>query len=81
MTSFFVIFLLCAFIAAMLGIRALVALRREKDEPRGSEPGEGYHVIEANYHSGGGGGGHSSTFRVPKDPQEYARAFVPKDKD
>ncbi len=81
MKSFFIIFLLCAAIAAMLGIRALIALRREKDAPRGSEPGTGYHVIEANYHSGGGGGGHSSTFRVPKDPQEYARAFVPKNKD
>ena len=29
--------------------------------------------------SGGGGGGHSTTIRVPKDPQEYAKAFVPKD--
>ena len=36
-------------------------------------------VIDAHYHSGGAGGGHSTQYRVPKDPQAYARLFIPKD--
>ena len=73
--------LLSAAILGLLAVRAVVIMRREKDTPRGSLPGTGYHVIEANYLSGGGGGGHHGSFRVPKDPQEYAKGFVPRQKD
>lgn len=72
--------ILCAAILGLLVTRAIYVVRQESDTPRGSEPGEGYHVIEANYHSGGLGGGHSSTFKVPKDPQDYAKAFVPRNR-
>ena len=68
-----------AILLILLG-RAIYVVRKEKPDGRGSLPGTGDHIIEANYHSGGAGGGHSSTFKVPKDPQKYAQAFVPKDK-
>ena len=64
---------------AVLLVRAFWVVRHESRTPqeRGTAPGEGYTEIEANYHSGGPGGGHSSIIRVPRDPQEYARSFVP----
>ena len=30
--------------------------------------------------AGGGGGGHQTNYRIPRDPQEYAKRFIPKDK-
>ena len=68
-------------IIVVLAIRAVLVVRSETSDKRGSEPGEGYHVIDSSYFSGGGGGGHQSHFRVPRDPQEYAKGFVPKGKD
>ena len=81
MTSWTLIVLLSGLIIAVLLGRALWIVRSEKDEGRGSLPGKGDHIIEANYFSGGGGGGQQSTFRVPKDPQDYAKRFVPKERD
>lgn len=49
----------------------------ESDTRRGSEPGTGDHVIDISYNSGGPGGGHQAVLRVPRDPQDYARRFVP----
>ena len=64
---------------AVLLARAVWVVWAEKRQPpeRGTAPGIGYTEIEANYHSGGPGGGHSAIIRVPRDPQEYARSFVP----
>lgn len=66
-------------LVGVLLIRAIWVVRAEERHPppRGSEPGAGFTEIEANYHSGGPGGGHSTIIRVPRDPQEYARSFVP----
>lgn len=61
----------------MLLARAIQAVRTETDDPRGSEPGTGHHVVEVVFTSGAGGGGDVARFRVPRDPQAYARAFVP----
>jgi hypothetical protein len=69
--------ILSGLIIAILAARAFWVVRKEKGAPRGSEPGKGYHEIEANYFSGGGGGGQQGSFKVPKDPQEYARQFIP----
>lgn len=69
---------LAALVLVLLALRALQAVRSERKAPRGIDPGEGDTLIDVNYASGGGGGGHSTTIRVPKDPQEYAQAFVPK---
>ena len=81
MTGFGPIVFICAAIIVVLAVRAFVVVRGEGEAPRGSLPGKGHHVIDSSYFSGGGGGGHAGEFRVPKDPQEYAKAFVPKQKD
>lgn len=81
MTGWLPIVAISGVILAVLAVRAFFVVRQERGAPRGSLPGKGHHVIDASYFSGGGGGGQSGEFRVPKDPQEYARAFVPKDKD
>ena len=73
--------ILCAAILAVLVTRAAWIMRRERDDPppRGVEPGRGYTEIQSEYFSGVGGGSQMTT-RVPQDPQEYARAFVPRDR-
>ena len=69
-------------IVTILVIRAVWILRAEAGQedggrPRGVRPGSGYTEIQSDYFSGLGGGS-QSTIRVPRDPQEYARAFVPR---
>ena len=64
-------------ILAILLARAWWILRHEDGPVRGVEPGEGHVEIESQYFSGLGGGSHHVT-RVPRDPQAYARAFVPR---
>jgi hypothetical protein len=71
-----------AAIVAILVARAAWILRREARQadggrPRGVEPGTGYTEIVSEY-SSGVGGGDNLTCRVPRDPQEYARSFVPR---
>ncbi len=73
---------IAAFIVVLLLARAVWVLRAEaaRDDggaPRGIPPGNGYTEIESDY-SSGVGGGNQLTLRVPKDPQEYARAFIPR---
>ena len=69
-----------------VGVIALIVLtvalarsrmRADGDTRRGSDPGTGDHVIDISYNSGGPGGGHPGVLRVPRDPQDYARRFVP----
>jgi hypothetical protein len=74
--------LLAGVIVAILVARAAWILRAEASRgndgrTRGVAPGIGYTEIESTYASGVGGGSQSIT-RVPRDPQEYARVFVPK---
>ena len=71
---------LCALILVVLAVRTAAVMRAERGARRGSPPGEGHHRVEAGYWSGGAGGGHDGHFTVPKDPQEYARRFVPRRK-
>ena len=64
----------------VLAVGALALLGKSKtNKLRGSDPGKGYHTLTSDYQSGMGGG-HVTTWKVPRDPQEYARSFVPKDK-
>ena len=65
-------------ILLVLVARAVWILRAEGGRrPRGTEPGDGHVEIESQYFSGLGGGSQQVT-RVPRDPQAYARAFVPR---
>jgi len=76
MSSTLFITLICGAIIALLLARTIYVLRQEKGEKlRGSEPGQGYHTIHAEYSSGFSG--HSTSYDVPRDPQAYARLFVP----
>ena len=75
---FVVVLAILIFVVTLLS--AFISVRSSRLSERGSLPGKGVHVIDAQYSSGAGGGGHSSTYTVPKDPQEYAKCFVPKGK-
>ena len=77
MDAVVVILLLLAAIGVLAVAVAIVNQRRNPGS-RGSEPGEGYHTLTSDYQSGVGGG-QSRTWTVPRDPQAYARLFVPKD--
>ncbi len=70
---------LSALVLLVAVLRAAQSIRAERQQGRGTEPGPGDTIIDATYHSGGGGGGHQMEIRVPRDPQAYARLFVPKD--
>ena len=64
----------------ILAVTVAIALVRRRaeggdDAPRGSAPGSGYHRLTSHYSSGLGG--HDTSWTVPRDPQEYARRFVP----
>ncbi|MGY3437094.1 MULTISPECIES: hypothetical protein [unclassified Marinovum] len=72
------ILLLCLAILGVTLILARRALREDQDKSRGAEPGEGYHTLHSHYSSGLGG--QSQSYKVPRDPQEYAKRFVPKGK-
>lgn len=78
MGSVGIIVALSALILMVLFGRAMYVMWREQDQGklRGSEPGSGHHVIHAEYSSGLGG--HSTSYKIPRDPKEYEQLFVPK---
>lgn len=78
--SFGFVSTICGLIILLLLGRAIYVVRQEREAPRGSEPGKGVNVISSDYMSGMGGGSFSQT-RIPRDPDAYARAFVPKNAD
>ncbi len=79
MSSLTLIVILSVLVLLAAALKAWIAIRADRAQGRGSLPGKGYHTIDASYHSGGSGGGHTSHYRVPQDPQEYARLFIPKE--
>lgn len=71
---------LSAAILALLAWRTRSVMRAERGRPeKGCAPGEGVATIRAEYSSGIGGGG-AADYTVSRDPQAYARLFVPKTK-
>lgn len=72
----FIIPLLIAIVVLAI-LSGAYSLRRTKGSERGSPPGKGNHVIDIDYNSGGGGGSQVTRYTIPKDPQEYAKRFVP----
>jgi hypothetical protein len=78
MAQFLVIGLLVAAIVAVLAIHTQRIIRAERGQKPGQPPGDGEFVHEVTY-SSGLGGGQTAVLRVPRDPQAYARQFVPRD--
>ncbi|MDE4096370.1 hypothetical protein [Phaeobacter gallaeciensis] len=74
--SLFMSFLVVG-VFVMTAVVAVIGQRRAPTEEDDSDPD--YHTLRSDYQSGMGGGS-VRTWKVPKDPQEYARLFVPKDK-
>jgi hypothetical protein len=64
-------------ITVVAWLKARAAIRRDGRAERGLAPGTGDHIIDAEY-SSGLGGGQATQIRVPRDPQVYARRFVPR---
>ena len=62
----------------MTALVAFVARRRNPMEDT-DQTDPDYHTLRSDYQSGMGGGA-VRTWKVPKDPQEYARLFVPNNK-
>lgn len=74
-----IITLLSGLVLLLAILRAAQSLRRDRSSGRGTEPGPGDSVIESHY-SSGAGGGHSMSYRISRDPQTYAKLFIPKDR-
>ncbi|MAU53863.1 MAG: hypothetical protein CMN17_16160 [Roseovarius sp.] len=72
--------ILSALVILVAVLRAAQAIRQDRASGRGCEPGTGHSVIESHYSSGGAGGGQSMSYRIPRDPQAYAKLFIPKDR-
>ncbi|MFW2544083.1 hypothetical protein ACN2XU_15725 [Primorskyibacter sp. 2E107] len=71
------ILILLVLIAVAAAALAVVNQRRNPGS-RGSEPGTGFHELHSDYQSGVGGGENQS-WKIPRDPQDYAKLFIPKD--
>ena len=68
---------LVAAIVAVLAIHALRIMRAERGQKPGQPPGTGEVVFDVSYTSGLGGG-QPAELRAPRDPQAFARLFVPR---
>lgn len=74
------LFLVLVIAAIIAMVAALAWMGQRRNTGQGDEDNPDYHILHSEYQSGVGGG-ESRTWKVPKDPQAYARLFIPKDKD
>lgn len=68
-------------VVAIAGVTLLLArraIREDEGQGRGTTPGKGHTTLHSQYSSGLGG--QSRSYQVPRDPQEYAKRFIPKGK-
>lgn len=66
-------------IGALIAMVALLAwLGQKRSTTQGDAENADFHILHSEYQSGMGGG-ESRTWKVPKDPQAYAKLFIPKD--
>ncbi|WP_136441520.1 hypothetical protein [Pacificoceanicola onchidii] len=70
--------LILVVLIAVVAVALAVVSERQNPGKRGSAPGSGHHELHSRYTSGVGGG-HERSWKVPRDPQEYAKLFIPKD--
>ncbi|UZD92344.1 hypothetical protein [Cognatishimia activa] len=70
-----------AIVGGIIGSIAIIITTLKRGVPRkpkGTAPGQGSSLIVGGAGaSSGEGGGTSRAYTVPKDPNEYAKAFVP----
>ncbi|MBO6896621.1 MAG: hypothetical protein JJ868_04525 [Shimia sp.] len=72
---------IASLIIAICAMTALVAwVARDRSPLVEEEDDPDNHTLRSDYQSGMGGGS-VTTWKVPKDPDAYARLFVPKNKD
>ena len=64
-------------VIALIVVTSIIGQRRAPLEEDDTDPD--YHTLRSDYQSGMGGGS-VRTWKVPKDPEEYAKFFVPKRK-
>jgi hypothetical protein len=72
-------FLALLIVALVAMVAALAWLGQRRNTGQGEDANPDYHILHSEYHSGVGGG-ENRTWKIPKDPQAYARLFIPKDK-
>jgi len=78
-----IIAVLSGLVLLLAVLRAAQALHHERGTPReggrGSAPGAGESIIDSHY-SSGVSGGQNMSYRISRDPQTYAKLFIPKDR-
>lgn len=79
MSSVTLITILSGLVLILAVMRAAQAIWQDGSTGRGTEPGPGDSVIESHY-SSGVSGGQSMSYRISRDPQTYAKLFIPKDR-
>lgn len=68
-------------VLAIIGVTLLLArraIREDEGKSRGTTPDKGHTTLHSHYSSGLGGA--SRSYRVPRDPQDYAKRFIPRGK-
>ena len=71
--------ILAGLVLLLAVLRGVQAMRHDPKTGRGTDSGPGYNVIESHY-SSGVSGGHDMSYRISRDPQTYAKLFIPKDR-
>ncbi|MDZ7708904.1 MAG: hypothetical protein U5K36_01320 [Roseovarius sp.] len=74
-----IITILSGLVLLLAVLRAAQSMRHDPTTGRGTEPAPGDSVIESHY-SSGVSGGQSMSYRISRDPQTYAKLFIPKDR-
>lgn len=64
-------------VIALIAVTSIIGQRRAPLEEYDTDPD--YHTLRSDYQSGMGGGS-VRTWKIPKDPEEYAKFFVPRRK-
>ena len=75
-----IITLLSGLVLLLAVLRAAQSLHQDRGTGRGTAPGPGDSIIESHY-SSGVSGGQTMSYRISRDPQTYAKLFIPKDRN
>lgn len=73
-------FLAFLVVSVIVMAAALAFYGRNRDPIEQDDSDPDHHTLRSDYQSGMGGG-NVTTWKIPKDPQAYAKLFVPSDKE